>query len=123
MKPPFITLSLLCALLARVTSAQAPTSAPTSQPAGASVTVVATVEAFWSADQYAKTSGYVSEVKHDIGDQVKKGEILAILHVPELEMNLVQAEATLVAKNQMQKASDAAVEQSRQALVVAEGQL
>jgi multidrug resistance efflux pump len=114
---------LTCIALARVASAQATTSAPTSQPAAPSVSVVATVEAFWSADQYAKTSGYVTEVKHDMGDRVTKGEVLAVIHVPELEMNLVQAEATLAAKIQMKKAADAAVEQSRQALIVAEGQL
>jgi len=122
MKPHFAAiLGLASFALAPVAQGQAPASAPTSQPV--SVTVIATVEALWSADQYAKTSGYVSEVKHDIGDRVTKGEVLAVLHVPELEMNLVAAEATLAAKIQMKKASDAAVEQSRQALVVAEGQL
>ena len=95
---------------------------PATAPA-AEVSVVATVEAFWSADQYAKTSGYVSEVKHDIGDRVKKGDVLAILYVPELEKSLLQAEATLAARVQVQKASEAAVEQSRQALAVTEGQL
>lgn len=116
-------LALACIGLARFASAQSTTSAPASQPAAQSVTVVASVEAFWSADQYAKTSGYVTEVKHDIGDRVTTGELLALIHVPELEMNRVQAEATLAAKVQMQKSAEAAVEQSRQALAVAEGQL
>jgi multidrug resistance efflux pump len=107
-----------------IARAQAPASSPAAtQPAGASVSVIAGVEAFWSADQYAKTSGYVSDVKHDIGDRVKKGELLAILHVPELEKNLAQAVATLTAKRQMKKAAEAAVEQSHQALAVAQGQL
>ena len=101
-------------------------SSPQTQPAGAaaeSVVVLATVDAFWSADQYAKTAGYISDVKHDIGDRVKKGEVLAILYVPELEKNLVQAKAGLAARQQMQKASDAAVAQSQQALAVARSQL
>ena len=100
-----------------------PSGAPPSGTAPQSVTVIATVEAFWSADQYAKTAGYVSDVKHDMGDRVKKGEVLAILYVPELEKNLVQAKASLEARRQMKKAADAAVRQAQQALSVAKGQL
>jgi multidrug resistance efflux pump len=87
------------------------------------VVVLATVDAFWSADQYAKTAGYVSDVKHDIGDRVKKGEVLAVLYVPELEKNLVQAKAGLAARLQMRKAAEAAVAQSQQALAVTRSQL
>lgn len=99
---------------------------PQTQPSGAapgSVVVIATVEAFWSADQYAKTAGYVSDVKHDIGDRVKKGDVLAILYVPELEKNLVQAKAGLEARKQTRKAAEAAVAQAQQALAVTKSQL
>ena len=98
---------------------------PQTQPStsGGSVTVIASVEAYWSADLYAKTAGYVSEVKHDIGDRVSKGDVLAVLHVPELEKNLVQAQAGLKARQQMRKAADAAVAQAQQALAVARSQL
>jgi len=112
----------------RAQSAASAHSTPPSptQPAGAasgSVVVLATLDAFWSADQYAKTAGYVSDVKHDIGDRVNKGEVLAILYVPELEKNLVQAKAGLAARQQMKKAADAAVAQAQQALAVAKSQL
>ena len=103
-----------------------PPAAPQTQPsaaAPASVVVLATVEAFWSADQHAKTAGYVADVKHDIGDRVKKGEILAVLSVPELEKNLVQAKAGFAARQQMRKAADAAIAQAQQALAVAKSQL
>ncbi|HXE53978.1 MAG TPA: efflux RND transporter periplasmic adaptor subunit [Tepidisphaeraceae bacterium] len=93
------------------------------QPSANSVVVIATVDAYWAADQYAKTSGYVTDVKHDIGDRVKKGDVLAVLHVPELEKNLVQARATLVARQKMKTAADAAVAQAQQALAVAKSQL
>src|SRR5207237_947441 len=43
------------------------------QPAGP-VVAMASVEAFWSADQYAKISGYLAEVRADIGDRVTKGQ-------------------------------------------------
>ncbi len=90
--------------------------------AGQSV-VIATVEAFWSVEQYAKASGYVAEVKRDIGDRVKKGDVLAVLRIPELEANLAQLQAALVARQQQKKAAGAAIVQARQALAVAKSQL
>jgi multidrug resistance efflux pump len=121
------TLLITVACLSPTGGAQSPSSAqktPQTQPsAPGSVVVLATVNAFWSADQYAKTAGYVSDVKHDIGDRVKKGEELAVLSVPELEKNLVQAKAGLAARQQMRKAADAAVVQAQQALAVTKSQL
>src|SRR5438105_4090240 len=74
------------------TAATVPVTTPATIPATgaataapAPVVAVATVEAFWSADLYAKTSGYVSEVKADIGDAVKKGQVLAVIDAPEVE--------------------------------------
>lgn len=100
--------------------ADAPPSAATALQ---TVSAPATVSAFWSTDLNAKTSGYVSEVKADIGDRVNKGQVLALLYVPELEKNLVQAKATLAAKQQMKKAADAAVAQAQQVLAVARSQI
>jgi RND family efflux transporter MFP subunit len=44
----------------------------------------ATAEAFYEADLGAKVSGHVSELRVDIGDRVKAGQMLARLAVPEL---------------------------------------
>src|SRR3989304_650035 len=44
--------------------------------------VPATMEAYEQADLYAKTSGYISEVRVDIGDRVKAGDVLAVIDVP-----------------------------------------
>ena len=71
-----IVLVIVMGTFLRGAAGQTVASPPQTQPS--TVVVLATVEAFWSADQYAKTAGYVSEVKHDIGDQVKKGELLAL---------------------------------------------
>jgi RND family efflux transporter MFP subunit len=43
-----------------------------------------TVQAFESAEIFAKVSGYLKERKVDIGDRVKQGELLALIDAPEL---------------------------------------
>lgn len=42
------------------------------------------VDAFDAARLYAKVSGYLKEQYVDIGDKVKKGQLLAVIDVPEL---------------------------------------
>ncbi len=68
------------------------------------------IEAFEQATLYAKTAGYLKQIKVDIGDRVRKGEILAEIDVPEMaseyeaasaevqraEAGLANAEAELV---------------------------
>src|ERR1051326_7132269 len=57
-----------------------------------------TMEAYETADLYPKVSGYLSEVRVDIGDHVKAGQILALISLPETEKELAQAEATIASK-------------------------
>jgi RND family efflux transporter MFP subunit len=57
-----------------------------------------TLEAFETADLYPKVSGYLSEVRVDIGDHVKAGQVLALISLPETEKELAEAEATIAAK-------------------------
>jgi RND family efflux transporter MFP subunit len=42
---------------------------------------------------YARSNGYLSAWHKTLGDQVKKGELLAVIDVPELEQELAQAHA------------------------------
>jgi RND family efflux transporter MFP subunit len=58
----------------------------------------ATLEAFEEADLFAKISGYLSEVRVDIGDHVKAGQLLAVIDDPELKQELAEAKAQLVSK-------------------------
>lgn len=44
---------------------------------------------------YARSNGYLSAWRKTIGDQVKKGELLAVIDVPELEHELAQARAAM----------------------------
>jgi len=55
----------------------------------------ATLEAFEQADLFAKVSGYLSDVRVDIGDHVKAGQLLAVIDVPEMKDELAEAKAQL----------------------------
>jgi RND family efflux transporter MFP subunit len=57
-----------------------------------------TLEAFETADLYPKVSGYLAEVRVDIGDRVRMGQVLAVISLPETEKELAEAEATVAAK-------------------------
>lgn len=52
-----------------------------------------TVQAFESAQLYAGVAGYLKTQTVDIGDQVKKGQVLARLDVPDLEKQVARYEA------------------------------
>ena len=58
----------------------------------------ATLEAFEETDLFAKVSGYLSDVRVDIGDHVKAGQVLAVIAVPEMEQELAEDKAQLESK-------------------------
>jgi RND family efflux transporter MFP subunit len=64
-------------------------------PALAPVIVPATIQAFFVTDLYAKNAGYVSEINFDIGDHVKKGQVLAVIDDPELQAQFDKAQAAI----------------------------
>jgi RND family efflux transporter MFP subunit len=68
-------------------------SAPDEQ-APATVAAPATIEAFFTTDLYAKNAGFVSQINNDIGDHVKKGQVLAIIYDPELQAQYNAARAS-----------------------------
>ena len=61
----------------------------------AAVVVPATIQPFFVTDLYAKDSGYVSQVNNDIGDHVKRGQVLAVIEDPELQAQFYKAQATV----------------------------
>src|SRR3954447_26102465 len=61
----------------------------------------ATLGAFEEADLFAKISGYLSDVRVDIGDHVKAGQVLAVIDVPEMEQELAEAKAQLESKQSL----------------------
>lgn len=57
------------------------------------ISAPAHVEPYERAEIFAKASGFVAVVHVDIGDEVKKGELLAELSIPEMKQELLQKQA------------------------------
>ncbi len=68
---------------------------PALQTSGEELTLPGDVRAFADAPIYARTSGYLKSWKVDIGTRVKKGELLAEIDAPEIDQQLLQAQAEL----------------------------
>src|SRR5260221_1152948 len=49
------------------------------------------------ANIYARTSGYVKDVKVDIGSHVQKGQVLCVLDAPELKAGEAQSKSNSMA--------------------------
>ncbi len=80
----------------------------------------ATLEAFEEADLFAKISGYLSEVRVDIGDHVKAGQILAVIWVPETEQELAEAAAQLEAQRKALETAGRQVDRAQADLALQE---
>ena len=57
--------------------------------------VAAEFRPFQEVDLLAKEAGYVKQINVDVGDHVHKGQLLAVLEVPELQDEVNQANAEL----------------------------
>lgn len=108
-------LSILLLAASACSSSKVRASAPTPQDASVLTVGVTTVKVkpisrqltvsselvpFQEIDVYAKESGYVRDINVDYGSRVKKGEVMAILEIPELEQLIAQDSAAI------QKATD-----------------
>ena len=78
------------------------------------------VEPFEVAPIHAKLAGYVRSVNVDIGDRVKKGQVLAELDVPEVEAEFQQKSAAVELATADRALADAAVGVARSAVASAE---
>jgi len=59
------------------------------------LTLPGRLEAYTQAQIYARVTGYVKDWKADIGTPVKAGQLLAELDAPDLDQQIMQAEANL----------------------------
>jgi RND family efflux transporter MFP subunit len=71
------------------------TTRPRSGPAADTLVLPGSVQAYYEAPIYARTSGYLKTWYTDIGAAVRKGQLLAEIDAPEVDQQLRQAEADL----------------------------
>jgi RND family efflux transporter MFP subunit len=69
--------------------------------------------AWYETTIYARVSGYVAKWRVDIGDRVKKGDVLAVIETPELNAELAAARAQLQASEAQVSARRAEAEFSK----------
>lgn len=86
--------------LNETTQAAAIPSVFTTQPSGGAaaqeITLPGNTQAFTDTPIYARTSGYLRHWYADIGAHVRKGQLLADIETPELDQQLLQAQAELL---------------------------
>ncbi|GAB2538834.1 efflux RND transporter periplasmic adaptor subunit [Spirosoma aerophilum] len=63
------------------------------------------LESYYETDLYPRVSSYVKALYVDIGDQVRKGQVLAELEAPELTANLTEAYSKVKAAEAIYSAS------------------
>ncbi|MEO5670292.1 MAG: efflux RND transporter periplasmic adaptor subunit [Ramlibacter sp.] len=68
---------------------------PAAAGESAAIALPARIEAWSRAPIYARVSGYLKGWKADIGTPVKAGQLLAEIETPELDQQLLQAQAEL----------------------------
>jgi RND family efflux transporter MFP subunit len=73
-------------------------TAASSRPVAERLTLSSELVPFQEIDVYAKEAGYVKELYVDYGTHVRKGQLMAVLEVPELEAQLQQDQAAIHAQ-------------------------
>jgi RND family efflux transporter MFP subunit len=81
--------------------------------AGQDLVLPGETAAWYEATIYARVNGYVAKWSVDIGDHVKKGQILATIETPELDAELQAAKAQLRASEAQVEARKAEAEFSK----------
>ena len=66
----------------------------TSEDLSHSLVLTAEFKPFQEIDVMAKVAGYIKEIKFDVGDRVRQGQLLATLEVPEMGDDLRRADAS-----------------------------
>jgi RND family efflux transporter MFP subunit len=72
------------------------------------------LEAYTQAQIYARVSGYLKDWKADIGTPVKAGDLLGEIDAPDLDQQIMQAEADLASTQANSKLSDATLLRGQQ---------
>lgn len=96
-------------------SAPPPVDVVTAKPptAGQDLVLPGQTAAWYETTIYARVNGYVAKWLVDIGDHVKKGQMLATIETPELDAELAAARAQLKASKAQVEARQAEAEFSK----------
>jgi membrane fusion protein, multidrug efflux system len=99
----------------------------TAQPVTKTITLPAELVPFEKAELFAKIQGYVKNIKVDIGDHVKSGQVLAVLQASEYNANLLQSVSSAQSAKAKYQTSkdyyDRLVNASKEPGAIAEGEL
>ena len=68
---------------------------PQSGKTGNEIVLPGNIYAYSDASLYARTDGYLTKWYFDIGAHVRKGQLLAVISAPEVDKQLLQAQADL----------------------------
>jgi RND family efflux transporter MFP subunit len=71
------------------------------------------IEPLYSANLYARVDGYLDRRSVDIGAKVRSGQVLAVISSPEVDQQLLQAQATLAQSEASLQQAKAALEQAK----------
>jgi RND family efflux transporter MFP subunit len=96
-------------------SAAPPVDVITARPAqvGQDLVLPGQTAAWYETTIYARVNGYVAKWLVDIGDHVRKGQVLAIIETPELDAELSAAKAQLKSSDAQVAAREAEAELSK----------
>jgi RND family efflux transporter MFP subunit len=72
----------------------------TRKPMMRQLTVSSELVPYQETDVFAKESGYVKDLLVDYGTRVKKGQLMAVLDIPELQIQLKQDDAAIANANE-----------------------
>src|ERR1700761_9397309 len=89
-------------------------AAPDTRPRTATLDLPGRLEAYTQAQIYARVSGYLKEWKADIGTAVKTGDLLGEIDAPDLDQQIMQAEANLASAQANSKLSDMTLSRGQQ---------
>jgi RND family efflux transporter MFP subunit len=74
------------------------TAVASTRPVAQQLTLSSELVPYQEIDVYAKVAGYVKELNVDYGSHVHKGQVMAVLEVPELQAQLDEDEAAIRAQ-------------------------
>lgn len=92
-------------------------------PSKEEITLPASIEPVQDIPLYARADGYLRERLVDLGDRVKKGQVLAVLETPELDEQLKQGKADLNQAEALLNSSKADLKQGQANLATAQANL